>query len=49
MKTRTVIGLASALVKGRKFKMALVGVQLVYMAYNYRKQRKNEKQLKANN
>lgn len=48
MKTRTVIGLASALVRGRKFKMALVGLQLVYMAYNYRKEKKSDTQIEEN-
>ncbi len=41
------IGIAAALVKGRKFTLALVGAQFVYLAYKFRKERKR-KALKGN-
>ncbi|SDF08477.1 hypothetical protein SAMN05421636_11138 [Pricia antarctica] len=33
-------GIAAALVKGRKYTLALVGAQLVYLAYKYMQERK---------
>ena len=49
MKTRTVLGLASTIVRGRKFKMMAVGLQLAYMGYTYYKDRskKGTRKLKA--
>lgn len=46
MKTRTVLGLASTLVRGRKFKMMAVGLQFAYMGYRYIKQRKRKENKK---
>lgn len=40
MKTSTVIGLASTLFKSRKFKIIAVGAQLVFLGYNYLKNRR---------
>lgn len=42
MKTRSVLGFASTLVRGRKFKMMAVGLQLAYMGYRYYKDRKQK-------
>ena len=42
MKTRTALGLASTLVRGRKFKMIAVGLQFAYMGYRYFKNRKTK-------
>jgi len=39
MKTSTAIGLASTLIRSRKFKIMAVGVQLMYMSYKYLKNR----------
>ena len=49
MKTRTVLGLASTLVRGRKFKMIAVGLQLAYMGFRYikDKKRKDKRQLET--
>lgn len=42
MKTRNVLGLASTIVSGRKFKMMAVGLQLAYMGYRYFKNKKGK-------
>ncbi|QLG46552.1 hypothetical protein [Costertonia aggregata] len=47
MKTRTILGLASTLVRGRKFKMMAVGLQLAYMGYRYFKDKKRKNQREA--
>lgn len=38
----TLIGIAAALVKGRKFTMALVGAQFAYLGYKYLKEKKQK-------
>jgi len=43
MKTRTALGLASTLIRGRKFKMIAVGLQFAYMSYRYFKNRKRKR------
>lgn len=40
MKVGTIIGLASTLVRKRKFKLVVVGLQFAYMGYRYVKNRK---------
>lgn len=37
------LGLASALVKGRKYTLMLVGVQFAYLGYKYLKERKQKR------
>ncbi len=37
------LGIAAALVKGRKFTLALVGAQFAYLGYKYFKARKQKK------
>ncbi len=43
--TSKLIGLTAALVKSRRFTLALVGAQFVYLGYKYLKE-KNEKKTK---
>ncbi|WP_262711081.1 hypothetical protein [Aggregatimonas sangjinii] len=40
MKAGTLIGLASTLVRKRKFKLVVVGLQFAYMGYRYLKNKK---------
>ncbi len=37
------LGIAAALVRGRKFTLALVGAQFVYLGYKYLKAKKQKK------
>ncbi|WP_373516571.1 hypothetical protein [Pricia sp.] len=37
------LGIAAALVKGRKFTLALVGAQFAYLGFRYLKERKQKK------
>ncbi len=36
----SLLGIASALVKGRKYKLMLVGAQFVYLGYKYVKRKR---------
>jgi hypothetical protein len=40
--TSKIFGIAAALVKGRKFTMALVGAQFLYLGYKYLKEKKQK-------
>lgn len=41
------LGVAAALIRGRKMTLALVGAQFAYLAYKYVKDKKKKKSLKA--
>jgi hypothetical protein len=44
MTTTTIIGITSALVKSRKYKLILVGAQFAYLGYKLLQKRKKEQQ-----
>lgn len=45
MKSSSVLGLASTLVRGKKYKLAMAGIQFAYLGYIYYKKKKKEKRL----
>jgi hypothetical protein len=42
MTAATIIGVANFFVKGRKASMVLIGMQLVYLAYKYQKDKNSQ-------